>query len=76
MLQFKSRLEELTNGRATLENFPNGQLGAELPAVQSVLLGTVDMRFRETPPSAISSRTSASSIFLSCSVIRHTSRVS
>ena len=29
--------------RATLENFPNGQLGAELPAVQSVLLGTVDM---------------------------------
>jgi TRAP-type transport system periplasmic protein len=43
VLQFKSRLEELTNGRATLENFPNGQLGAELPAVQSVLLGTVDM---------------------------------
>src|SRR4051794_28942900 len=43
VLQFKRRPEEVTNGRASLENFPNGQLGVELPAVQSVLLGTVDL---------------------------------
>ena len=43
MKVMKRRLEELTNGQATLEIFPNGVLGAEIPAIEGVLLGTVDM---------------------------------
>ncbi|WP_431282679.1 TRAP transporter substrate-binding protein [Humitalea sp. 24SJ18S-53] len=37
------RLRELTNGRAGLQIFPNGQLGNELPMIEGVALGTVDI---------------------------------
>ncbi len=37
------RLRELTGGRAGLQVFPNGQLGAELALIEGVLLGTIDM---------------------------------
>lgn len=40
---FKTRLEALSGGRATIENFNNGQLGAELPMIEGVLLGTIDI---------------------------------
>ncbi len=36
-------LEEKTDGRATLEIFPNGVLGDEAQLVEGVLLGTLDM---------------------------------
>lgn len=36
-------LEEKTDGRATIEIFPNGQLGDERELVEGVLLGTLDM---------------------------------
>jgi TRAP-type transport system periplasmic protein len=39
----KKRLEELTNGRATIEIFPNMQLGNEIQAIEGLLLGTLDM---------------------------------
>lgn len=39
----KKRLEELTNGQATIEIFANGVLGTEIPAIEGVLLGTIDM---------------------------------
>ncbi len=37
------RLRELTGGKAGLQVFPNGQLGAELALIEGVLLGTIDM---------------------------------
>lgn len=37
------RLRELTGGRAGLQIFPNGQLGNELPMIEGVALGTIDM---------------------------------
>ena len=37
---FKTRLEALSGGRATIANFNNGQLGAELPMIEGVLLGS------------------------------------
>jgi tripartite ATP-independent transporter DctP family solute receptor len=40
---FKRRLEEMTKGRATIDIYPNMQLGNELQAIEGLLLGTVDM---------------------------------
>lgn len=37
------RLREITGGRAGLQIFPNGQLGNELPMVEGVALGTIDI---------------------------------
>jgi tripartite ATP-independent transporter DctP family solute receptor len=37
------RLRELTAGRLGLQIYPNGQLGNELPMVEGVALGTIDM---------------------------------
>ncbi|NKC30128.1 TRAP transporter substrate-binding protein [Falsiroseomonas selenitidurans] len=37
------RLRELTGGRAGLQIFPNGQLGNELPMIEGVALGTIDI---------------------------------
>lgn len=41
--KLRELLEEKTNGRATIEIFPNGQLGDEAQLVEGVLLGTIDM---------------------------------
>jgi len=37
------RLRELTGGRAGLQIFANGQLGNELPMIEGVALGTIDL---------------------------------
>jgi len=37
------RLREITGGRAGLQIFPNGQLGNELPMIEGVALGTIDL---------------------------------
>jgi tripartite ATP-independent transporter DctP family solute receptor len=37
------RLRELTSGRLGLQIFPNGQLGNELPMIEGVALGTIDL---------------------------------
>jgi tripartite ATP-independent transporter DctP family solute receptor len=37
------RLREITGGRLGLQIFPNGQLGNELPMVEGVALGTIDL---------------------------------
>ncbi|WP_270933469.1 TRAP transporter substrate-binding protein [Falsiroseomonas oryzae] len=37
------RLREITGGRAGLQIFPNGQLGNELPMIEGVALGTIDV---------------------------------
>lgn len=37
------RLRELSGGRLGLQIFPNGQLGNELPMVEGVALGTIDL---------------------------------
>lgn len=37
------RLRQLTSGRAGLQIFPNGQLGNELPMIEGVALGTIDL---------------------------------
>ena len=41
--KLRDLLEEKTNGKATIEIFPNGQIGDEAQLVEGVLLGTVDM---------------------------------
>ncbi|GGK50976.1 TRAP transporter substrate-binding protein [Salinarimonas ramus] len=43
MQRLRDLLEEKTGGRATIEIFPNGQIGDEAQLVEGVLLGTVDM---------------------------------
>jgi C4-dicarboxylate-binding protein DctP len=40
---FAKRVHELTGGRVEIQNFPNGQLGAEIPAIEGVQLGTIGM---------------------------------
>ncbi|RAI57389.1 TRAP transporter substrate-binding protein [Roseicella frigidaeris] len=37
------RLRELTGGRLGLQIYPNGQLGNELPMIEGVALGTIDL---------------------------------
>lgn len=37
------RLKEITGGRLGLQIFPNGQLGNELPMIEGVALGTIDL---------------------------------
>jgi tripartite ATP-independent transporter DctP family solute receptor len=37
------RLREITGGKLGLQIFPNGQLGNELPMVEGVALGTIDL---------------------------------
>jgi len=37
------RLREITGGKAGLQIFPNGQLGNELPMIEGVALGTIDL---------------------------------
>ncbi|WP_187830185.1 TRAP transporter substrate-binding protein [Siccirubricoccus phaeus] len=37
------RLREITAGRLGLQIFPNGQLGNELPMIEGVALGTIDL---------------------------------
>jgi len=46
----KKKLEEYTNGRATLEIFPNNQLGNEPQMIEGVLLGTVDITVPSNAP--------------------------
>ena len=41
--RLKELLEEKTDGKATIEIFPNGQIGDESQLVEGVLLGTLDM---------------------------------
>ena len=41
--KLRDLLEEKTGGKATIEIFPNGQIGDEGQLVEGVLLGTVDM---------------------------------
>lgn len=41
--RLRDLLEEKTGGKATIEIFPNGQIGNEAQLVEGVLLGTVDM---------------------------------
>ncbi|TVR07049.1 MAG: TRAP transporter substrate-binding protein [Salinarimonadaceae bacterium] len=41
--KLRDLLEEKTGGRATIEIFPNGQIGNEAQLVEGVLLGTVEM---------------------------------
>ncbi|TKT74414.1 TRAP transporter substrate-binding protein [Aquamicrobium sp. LC103] len=41
--KLRELLEEKTNGKATIEIFPNGQIGDESQLVEGALLGTVDM---------------------------------
>jgi len=41
--KLRELLEEKTGGKATIEIFPNGQIGDEGQLVEGVLLGTVDM---------------------------------
>lgn len=41
--KLRDLLEEKTGGKATIEIFPNGQIGNEAQLVEGVLLGTVDM---------------------------------
>lgn len=43
MQRLRDLLEEKTGGRATIEIFPNGQIGDEAQLVEGVLLGTVPM---------------------------------
>lgn len=43
MQRLRDLLEEKTDGRATIEIFPNGQIGDEAQLVEGVLLGTVPM---------------------------------
>jgi tripartite ATP-independent periplasmic transporter solute receptor, DctP family len=40
---FAKRVNELTRGRVEIQSFPNGQLGAELPSIEGVQLGTIGM---------------------------------
>ena len=41
--KLRDLLEEKTDGKATIEIFPNGQIGDEAQLVEGVLLGTLDM---------------------------------
>ncbi|OSP53996.1 TRAP transporter substrate-binding protein [Pseudoruegeria sp. SK021] len=41
--KLRDLLEEKTDGQATIEIFPNGQIGDEAQLVEGVILGTVDM---------------------------------
>lgn len=41
--KLRDLLEEKTDGQATIEIFPNGQIGDERELVEGVLLGTLDM---------------------------------
>ena len=41
--KLRELLEEKTGGKATIEIFPNGQLGDERQLVEGVMLGTLDM---------------------------------
>ena len=41
--KLRDLLEEKTDGKATIEIFPNGQIGDEAQLVEGVLLGTVEM---------------------------------
>jgi tripartite ATP-independent transporter DctP family solute receptor len=41
--RLRDLLEKKTNGKATIQIFPNGQIGNEAQLVEGVLLGTVDM---------------------------------
>lgn len=43
MQKMRDLLEEKTGGKATIEIFPNGQIGDEAQLVEGVLLGTVEM---------------------------------
>jgi tripartite ATP-independent transporter DctP family solute receptor len=43
MQKLRDLLEEKTDGQATIEIFPNGQLGDEAQLVEGVLLGTIPM---------------------------------
>lgn len=45
--EFKSRVEEQTDGAVKISIFPNSQLGSEAETMQQVVLGTVDMAFGE-----------------------------
>ena len=45
--EFKSRVEEQTDGAVKINIFPNSQLGSEAETMQQVVLGTVDMAFGE-----------------------------
>ena len=40
---FKKQIEEGTNGKVTVELYPNGQLGADRQAIEAVSLGTLEM---------------------------------
>lgn len=43
MVRMKERLEELSGGRATIEIFPNEQLGSERTLLEQVQMGCIDM---------------------------------
>lgn len=42
-LAFKEKVEELTNGKITVDVYPSSQLGGEIDLIESMQLGNVDM---------------------------------
>lgn len=47
-LEFKEKIEKLTDGRYEIEIFENNKLGGEIEVVEAIALGTIDV----SPPSA------------------------
>ncbi len=50
--EFGKMLEERTNGKFTLEIFPNSQLGSERESIEGVQMGTIDITVVSTAPLA------------------------
>ena len=65
-------LEKATGGKATLEVFPNMQLGGEVEMIKQVLTGSLDITSPRMHRSPTSCRSSSSSTCRSCSATRTT----
>lgn len=52
LLEFKSTVEEKSDGRLIIETYPNSQLGGEREILESVQMGSVEMAVLSTAPFA------------------------